>query len=268
LTAVLLSISHTSTYRYDRPVDYAVQRLRLWPRSSAIQAVRDWKVDVVGASSELAYDDAFANRTELLRALPGTSEIVIHATGQVDTTDTAGVFGMGSGVFPLWVYLRQTVLTGVGEAVKALTGSLAGGSNTLDLLHRLSGEITARVAYVPGSTDVATPAEAALANGSGVCQDHAHILIAASRLLGVPARYVSGYLLMEGRSDQTATHAWAEAYVEDLGWVGFDAANGVSPDEKYVRIACGLDYSQAAPITGLRSGSSVESLAVALNVEQ
>ncbi|MCZ9335514.1 transglutaminase-like domain-containing protein, partial [Klebsiella pneumoniae] len=91
---------------------------------------------------------------------------------------------------------------------------------------------TVRVAYVPGTTDVATAAEAALANGSGVCQDHAHIFISAARLLGVPARYVSGYLLMEGQSEQTATHAWAEAYVEDLGWVGFDAANGVAPDEK------------------------------------
>ncbi|MFD2649403.1 transglutaminase domain-containing protein [Devosia albogilva] len=265
---MLLSISHTSTYRYDRPVNYAVQRLRLWPRSSSVQTVEDWKVEVVGATSELFYDDAFANRTELLRSEPDTSEIVIHASGQVTTKDTAGVFGRGIGVAPLWVFLRQTPLTAAGEAVKALVQPLAGMSDTLDQLHRLSRDTGERVAYVPGSTDVATPAEAALVNGSGVCQDHAHIFIAAARLLGVPARYVSGYLLMEGQSEQTATHAWAEAYVEDLGWVGFDAANGVAPDEKYVRIACGLDYSQSAPITGLRSGSSAESLAVALNVEQ
>ena len=265
---MLLSISHTSTYRYDRPVNYAVQRLRLWPRDSSVQLVQNWKVDVVGASSELSYDDAFANRTELLRSLPDTSEIVIHATGQVMTKDTAGVLGADTAVPPLWVYLRQTSLTQAGEAVRAMAAPLASVSSRLDLLHRLSAETTARVAYIPGTTDVATAAEAALANGSGVCQDHAHIFISAARLLGVPARYVSGYLLMEGQSEQTATHAWAEAYVEDLGWVGFDAANGVAPDEKYVRIACGLDYSQAAPITGLRSGSSVESLAVALNVEQ
>ena len=265
---MLLSISHTSTYRYDQPVNYAVQRLRLWPRTSDVQVVQDWKVEVIGAASELTYDDAFANRTELLRSLPDTSEIVIHATGQVTTTDTAGVFGRGTGVAPLWVFLRRTPLTEPGEAVKALAEPLSGMSSTLDLLHRLCRETHERVAYVPGSTDVATAAEAALANGSGVCQDHAHVFIAAARLLGVPARYVSGYLLMEGQSEQTATHAWAEAYVEDLGWVGFDAANGVAPDEKYVRIACGLDYSQAAPITGLRRGSSVESLAVALNVEQ
>lgn len=265
---MLLSISHTSTYRYDQPVDYAVQRLRLWPRSSSVQTVLDWKLDIVGASSELSYDDAFANRTELLRSQPHTSEIVIQAIGQVETNDTAGVFGTGLGVAPLWVCLRQTTLTDPGEAVRDLAGPLASMTSRLDLLHRLSAEITERVAYIPDSTDVTTPAEVALASGRGVCQDHAHVFIAAARHLGVPARYVSGYLLMEGRTEQTATHAWAEGYVEDLGWVGFDAANGVAPDEKYVRIACGLDYGQAAPITGLRRGASVESLAVALNVEQ
>lgn len=265
---MLLSISHTSTYRYDAPVAYAVQRLRLWPASSTVQTVHDWRLEMVGAQSELSYNDAFGNRTELLRATPQTAEIVIHAVGQVETRDTAGVSGPGTGVPPLWTYCRQTGLTEPGEAIRQLAAPLSGMANRLDLLHRLSGDITARVAYIPDTTDVATPAEAALASGSGVCQDHAHIFLSTARLLGVPARYVSGYLLIEGRTEQAATHAWAEAYVDDLGWVGFDIANGVAPDEKYVRIACGLDYGQAAPITGLRSGSSTESLAVALNVEQ
>jgi transglutaminase-like putative cysteine protease len=265
---VLLTISHISTYRYDAPVAYAVQRVRLWPSSCAVQTVRDWRLDVTGAAPELTYSDAFGNRTELLRSTPDTREITIHAKGQVDTRDTAGVFGQGGGVPPLWIHQRQTELTEPGEAIRALVEPLSGMSNQIDLLHRLSGEITARVAYVPDSTDVATPAETALTSGSGVCQDYAHIFIAAARLLGRPARYVSGYLLIEGRTEQTATHAWAEAYVDDLGWVGFDAANGVSPDEKYVRIACGLDYSHAAPITGLRRGASTETLAVTLNVEQ
>jgi transglutaminase-like putative cysteine protease len=265
---VLLSISHTSTYRYTGPVAYAVQRLRLWPTNCTVQEVVDWRLEITGATSELSYNDAFGNRTELLRATPNTTEIVIHAKGQVETRDTAGVLGLGGGMPPLWIHQRQTELTEPGEAIRALAEPLDGLTNRLDMLHRLSGEITARVAYVPDSTDVATPAEAALASGSGVCQDHAHIFLSSARLLGVPARYVSGYLLIEGRTEQAATHAWAEAYVEDLGWVGFDVANGVAPDEKYVRIACGLDYGQAAPITGLRSGSATESLAVALNVEQ
>ncbi|HEY8575864.1 MAG TPA: transglutaminase family protein [Devosia sp.] len=265
---MLISIDHRSTYRYTEPVAHAVQRVRLRPVDSSVQSVTDWRIDVEGTALELSYRDAFGNQTELLHSKPHTSEIVIRAVGHVETRDTAGIFGVGTGTAPLWTYQRVTPLTEPGEAVHALADPLTGVSQRLEQLHRLSGEITARVAYIPDSTDVATPAETALASGSGVCQDHAQIFISAARLLGVPARYVSGYLLMTDRVEQTATHAWAEAFVEDLGWVGFDVANGVAPDERYVRIACGLDYGQAAPITGLRRGSSTETLAVTLHVEQ
>ena len=107
-----------------------------------------------------------------------------------------------------------------------------------------------------------------LALGAGVCQDHAHVFISAARLLGHPARYVSGYLMMDDRTHQEATHAWAEVLIEDLGWVGFDVSNGISPDERYVRIATGLDYREAAPISGIRFGTGEERLHVSIQVQQ
>ena len=126
----------------------------------------------------------------------------------------------------------------------------------------------ARVAYEKGRTDSATPAETALAAGHGVCQDHAHIMIAAVRLLGQPARYVSGYLLMDDVFHQEATHAWCEVWTEGLGWVGFDISNEICPDERYVRVATGRDYREAAPITGLRQGEGIESLDVQVQIQQ
>ena len=119
-----------------------------------------------------------------------------------------------------------------------------------------------------GTTDAATPAEEALARGSGVCQDHAHIFIAAARAMNFPARYISGYLYMEETNDQVAGHAWAEAHVEGLGWVGFDPANTMSPDERYVRLATGRDYRDARPVSGIRLGQAEEQLAVSVTVEQ
>ena len=119
-----------------------------------------------------------------------------------------------------------------------------------------------------GATGVDTSAEDALAAEQGVCQDHAHIFIGAARALGIPARYVSGYLMMNDRIDQEATHAWAEAHVEDLGWVGFDISNGISPDQRYVRVATGRDYHDAAPVAGVSTGSSTQDLTVAVAVEQ
>jgi transglutaminase-like putative cysteine protease len=128
--------------------------------------------------------------------------------------------------------------------------------------------VRGQIDYRVGTTQVETTAEEALASGAGVCQDHAHVFIAAARAMEVPARYVSGYLMMDDRVDQEATHAWAEAFVEGLGWVGFDVANQISPDPRYVRVATGRDYRDAAPITGVSFGAAMEELHVMLAVEQ
>ena len=124
-----------------------------------------------------------------------------------------------------------------------------------------------RLPFTPGS-HAETTAEDALESGQGVCQDHAHILIAAARSLDLPARYISGYLMMEGHPEQTASHAWAEVHLNGLGWVGFDAANKICPDDRYVRIASGLCYRDAAPISGLIHGEAKETLKVSVTVEQ
>jgi transglutaminase-like putative cysteine protease len=129
-------------------------------------------------------------------------------------------------------------------------------------------EVGRRIAFEPGATDTQTAAEEALARARGVCQDHAHVFIAAARHLGFPARYVSGYLLLDGQAAQVASHAWSEAHVEGLGWVGFDAANGISPDTRYVRLATGRDYRDAMPVSGIILGTAAERLAVRITVEQ
>ena len=112
-----------------------------------------------------------------------------------------------------------------------------------------------------------TTAEEAAANGKGVCQVHAHIFIAAARAADIPARYVSGYLMMNDRVEQEATHAWAEAHIDGLGWVGFDIANGISPDPRYVRVATGRDFRDAAPLIVHTFGSTEQVLTVNEDVE-
>ena len=140
--------------------------------------------------------------------------------------------------------------------------------DTLAMLHDLSAAIRETVRYQTGATTVETTAEEAVTDGVGVCQDHAHVFIGAARALDVPARYVSGYLMMNDRIEQEATHAWAEAHVDGLGWVGFDISNGISPDTRYVRVATGRDYAEAAPVTGISFGARQAELRVALAVEQ
>ncbi len=141
-----------------------------------------------------------------------------------------------------------------------------GGASPLDRMHDLMHRTAGLVRYETGVSHVGWTAEDALSAGYGVCQDMAHVFVAAARALGVPARYVSGYLMMQDRIAQDATHAWAEAHVDGLGWVGFDPSNGISPDMRYVRVATGLDYAEAAPVSGLRTGTGEERLTVAVEV--
>ena len=265
---MLLNIQHNSSYHYDAPVLYAVLRLRIHPQSGPGQKVIDWSVHVEGATQEANYRDGFGNRTMLIRLQRETEWLTIRAMGQVETEDKAGVYGKVYNFMPVWLYRRETALTKPGDAIRDVAGGLAGGSDTLAVMHELMALLHQRIAYTPGFTSVTTTAEDALVSGKGVCQDHTQVFIAAARLLGVPARYVSGYLMLNHTIEQSASHAWAEVHIEGLGWVGFDAANNICPNEGYVRVACGLDYREAAPITGIRMGPGIESLAVEVNVEQ
>lgn len=262
-----LAITHTSEYSYEQPLPYALQRIRLSPRDDASQRVVDWSIAIEGAKEEVRFLDQFGNDTRLLSVTGGPHTVRIVASGQVDTTDNAGVNGPNRGFAPLWLFMPPTSLTAPGERIEALAGSIGEGE-ALERLHRLMAAIGKAVAYQPGTTDVATAAEDALARGTGVCQDHAHVFAAAARRLGFPARYVSGYLLMEGTTAQAASHAWAEAHVDGLGWVGFDAANDMCPDDRYVRLATGRDYRDAMPVSGIILGAANERLAVAITVEQ
>ena len=264
-----LHITHTTRYFYDTPVSYGLQQVRLTPLSSKHQTVSNWQVEISGAQHELSFQDQHQNHTMLLQANPGVKEISVKVTGEVETHSSNGIYGKIYGIAPLWHFTQNSPRTTAGKAVKKLSKCLSKKGNLVDNLHLLSKSILLAAPYNKNKTAFDTTAEEALNAGGGVCQDHAQIFIAAARLAGVPARYVSGYLLMNGRTEQEASHAWAEAYIDSLGWVGFDVSNGISPDERYVRIATGLDSRDAAPITGVRVGSSsVESMIVSLQIQQ
>ncbi|MDK3018743.1 transglutaminase family protein [Pseudodonghicola flavimaris] len=266
-----LKITHTTTYTYDEPAYYALQQLRLVPRTGPGQEVLEWSSTVQGGTKQLTFDDQFGNHTELVIADPATRTLEILTEGCVEVSDLNGVIGPHKGYAPLWLFRGSTPLTAPGPQLRQLAarvrseGREPGG---VEPLHALSAMIGEAVAYEAGHTDSTTTAEAALAAGHGVCQDHAQIMIAVARLLGYPARYVSGYLLLDGQVEQDAAHAWAEVWTAGLGWVGFDVSNGICPDARYVRVATGRDYRDAAPIHGLRQGAGDEALHVTLQVQQ
>jgi len=262
-----LRITHRTEYRYDAPVQYLLQRLRLLPVGGHTQTVLSWELKIEGAREEVRFTDHFGNDTRLLSVEGEPHTIAIEASGEVATRDTSGVSGPHQGFAPLWLFGQETLLTAAGEGIRELAASVGKGTD-IERLHRLMAVIGERVAYRPGTTTTATPAEEALALKTGVCQDHSHIFVAGARAMGFPARYISGYLMMDAAVEQAASHAWAEAHVSGLGWVAFDAANCISPDERYVRVATGRDYRDASPVSGIRLGEAQERLAVTVTVEQ
>ncbi|MEM1373632.1 MAG: transglutaminase family protein [Pseudomonadota bacterium] len=262
-----LAIRHITTYRFDGAPSQGLQQVRKWPKSGNGQIVHRWETQITGGRVELSYDDHHNNRIELLSFEAGTPELVIISDGEVEVADNMGVVGPHRATAPLWLYERPTPRTKPGPALRALLKSVQDGS-PLDRLHNLMHTIAAQVTYEIGASEPTWTAEEALLAGKGVCQDHAHVFVAAARELGHPARYVSGYLRIDGREEQDAMHAWAESYIDGLGWVGFDPSNGISPDARYVRVATGLDYSDAAPIRGIVSGGAGEALTVQIQVAE
>ncbi|MBI1238612.1 MAG: transglutaminase family protein [Alphaproteobacteria bacterium] len=264
---MLLSIRHQTIYRYAAPATFSVQSLRLTPPNFYGQHIHNWSVVTKGAESVTEFRDAMGNKAHLAVYPNPLDAIEIEAFGIVETEDRNGIYRSASEFVPTRVFLRETPLTKADASIRELLSDLSGESRLADL-HALMDIIRGRVTYEPGLTNSDTTAADALSAGHGVCQDHAHIFIAAARYAGIPSRYVTGYLWCGEGDDSEAHHAWAEAYVDDLGWVGFDVANLVCPTADYVRLSMGLDAPSAAPVRGARHGGDQESLDVFVAVQQ
>lgn len=265
-----IRIEHSTRYTYEQPARYTVQELRLTPADTRSQKVLDWKVDAPGIDNAPSWHDAFGNLTHLISQNGDHGDLAISVCGTVETQSGEGIIGMLPHSPPPRIFVRKTPLTTPDKAISALAASLEGKHrDQIALYHALMGVIAERMKFDAGHTDVTTSASQALKAGHGVCQDFAHLFLAVSRCLDLPARYVTGYLVMkEGEVEADAHHAWVEAEVAGLGWVGFDPANGICPDEHYVRLACGLDATSAAPIRGIRRGAGADSLAVKVRVHE
>ncbi len=268
---MLIRISHLTSYRYEPPAGSVIQILRLTPRNHDGQYVARWRIDVSTDCRLDQHEDAFGNITHVFTADGPLRELSVEVEGEVETRDTQGVVRAEVERFPPSLYLRETALTSPDTAIAefAVAAREAADGDVLGTLHAMLDRLHTGMTFDTDSTHAATFAAEAFALKRGVCQDFAHILIAAARSLAIPARYVSGYFLRaDGVTSLNAGHAWAEAHVPELGWVAFDAANGICATDAHVRVATGLDYLGASPLRGTRQGGGDETLTVRLRVAQ
>ncbi|MEJ8574570.1 transglutaminase family protein [Microbaculum marinum] len=264
-----IQVRHETAYEYATPAKYIIQKLRLSPRSHDGQHVRRWRIEVDKDCRLVETTDAFGNVVHSFTLMGQFDSLSIIVEGEVETEETAGVIRGTAERLPLGLYLRETSLTEPDEQIEAYARKFQRQDNDrLQLLHDLLSDLHAHITFDTNRTDSGTTAAAAFELRHGVCQDFAHVFIAAARSLGIPARYIGGYLVQsDGTVTSEAGHAWAEAYAGDLGWVGFDPSNGVCTTDGYVRVAVGLDYLGAAPVRGSQVGGQTETLGVAVRTE-
>lgn len=264
-----LFIHHRTDYRFSEPQNRLVQLLRLTPASHEGQNVIDWRIDVSCNARLRGGRDGFGNQTSMLYVEGPIEQLSLAVTGEVLTEDRAGMIGGPPETLSPMVYLRPSRLTTASEPILGLAHEVAAASeNALDKVHGLNTAIHRRLRFDKARRPGARDAASAFVEGHGSASDLAHVFIAAARAMGLPARYVSGHVFRPGKGQEwaEAAHAWAEAYVENYGWIGFDPTTDRCPDEAYVRVAIGLDHRDAAPLSGMRTGGGDEKLEVGVRV--
>lgn len=254
-----LHIHHATRYTYADPATYSIQHLRLTPRSDSGQRVVNWRISTPGHPR--AHLDAHGNTVHTLALTDPHQEITLQVDGEVETSDEPLLLPRGDGLSPL-AYLADSPLATPDKAIAAFAADLAGqASAPRARLLRLMEAVCAAVRYTPGSTEAHHTAAEAFALGQGVCQDQAHVFIAACRALGVPARYVSGYLLTD--AEHAASHAWADAWLDgEDAWLSCDITHARFADGHLCRLAVGRDYLDACPVRGVRRGGHGETMQV------
>jgi transglutaminase-like putative cysteine protease len=279
------SIRHVTRFRYSSPVRESVMELRMQPRSEGPQSLRSFQITTNPRAQLYAYTDYLGNAVYHFNVLREHEELRIEAQAVVEIAATPPLppaadplewdryngYNLSDDQFDLLEPSAYAHVTPALADFIAAHGLKGRREDPLTALKNLSAAIHGAFEYSPGITDAQSPVDVALREKRGVCQDFAHIMIAIARSWGVPARYVSGYLYHRGsrqdRSADNATHAWVEAFLPSIGWIGFDPTNNVLAGDRHIRAAVGRDYADVPPTRGTFKGGAESELAIAVAVE-
>ena len=263
-----LAIRHETIYRYEKPVGYSIQQLRLTPRNELLQRINHWHIATPGKRQ--ATQDAFGNSSEILTIIAPHQEVRIVANGVVEIqSPDRGRLAEKMLLSPL-AFTVPTRLTDPLDAVRSFAADKLPAQPTSHQLLDFSQAICEAIHYEMGATISSSTASDALALGKGVCQDHAHLFIACCHSAGIPVRYVSGYI-DPGEVAHSASHAWVDVWVDELdfsGWVSIDVTHARFQTAAYCRLAVGRDYESAAPVRGIRRGGGDELLDVRVDISR
>jgi transglutaminase-like putative cysteine protease len=265
-----LKIRHQITCAFTEPARSALYVLRLTPRNSESQFIRRWRIDIDGDARLDRGEDAYGNVTHTVFVEGPLDRVQFNVDGEVDTADPSGIVRGTAERLPLPVFLRQTPLTTADPDIAAFArdSAAAEARDPLATMHSMMQRLAAGMTFEGKEASFAGSAKATFATQTGNAHDGAHLLITAARSLGTPARFVTGYVFDGKSSEPGASHAWMEAAIPRVGWIGFDVTRGLCVTDRYVRVASGLDYLDAAPVRGAGQGGEAEAVSTSVQVEQ
>jgi transglutaminase-like putative cysteine protease len=277
------TIRHITRFRYNAPVSESVLEVRMQPREEGGQRCLSFSLQTHPRAGVHGQRDYLGNMVHHFDVPGQHSALLLTAERLVDLTPPAPLPEALDGSawaaidalhadYTLWEWLRPSRFVQPSAELAAFGRELGlqRGADPLSTLRDLTSALFDAFGYAPKTTQVDSPIDEALATRSGVCQDFTHIMLALTRELGIPCRYVSGYLFHRSedhdRSEQDATHAWVEAYLPQLGWVGFDPTNNLIAGDRHIRTAIGRDYDDVPPTRGVFKGTATSELYVAVRV--
>jgi transglutaminase-like putative cysteine protease len=264
-----IRISHEITHRYAPPARMLIQNLRMTPHGFDSQYVQGWRISLDVDSALKVSEDAHGNLVSAFSHNGAPIEkLTVVASGEVETTDAAGVVHGAIERLPPEMYLRESPLAHANGALRAFANDAAAGAeDKLDALHRLMAELHRVMSFDPFHADDPEKAAEAFALRRGRARDFAHIFIAGARALDAPARFVNGYRAAEEAGGEPGAHAWAEAHAPGLGWVAFDPTACICADARYVRVAVGFDALDASFVRAAH-GMAEDTIESVVRVEQ
>ena len=268
---MILEIQHETHLSYSEPVTESVAEVRMEPASGADQSCRSFHLAVSPTAERFRYQDGFGNNVHHFNVLPAHREVRVLAAGVVETHPPPRDLAACGATWPcdppdggleVLDFLRLRGPVSASAPLDELVARLrpAGGTPLAEVVLAVSRHLHASFQYARDVTLASSPVDHILGAGKGVCQDFTHLMLAVLRSLGVPARYVSGYI---HRTDQESqSHAWCEAWLPGLGWVGIDPTNDRLLDEHFVKVAVGRDFTDVPPNKGTYRGKAEEKISV------
>ena len=260
---MIYNLIHITRFDFDEVQNNVLQKVRLFPSNYKFQRIIKWDIKSDDADKELVSKDYHGNTIQLFRKVSDKLFIEIQSTGEVEVIDNDGIVGEHDNLIPLELYKNETKLTYAGNRVKKFFKKFKNEINKnhkiddVQLLHKLSYFVKENIKYTKEITDINTTAEDVISLRKGVCQDHVHVFLSLARLLGFSARYVSGYLMMNNNNIQNASHAWAEVYLNQLGWIGLDISNFISPTLSFSLTSSTIFSGSLSPKSISNSGFNI-----------